>query len=469
MDARQAELLQEIDPAELGHRIRAARVAKGLTQGDLAGETVSIGYVSRIESGARRPNAKVLEQLAARLGTSVEELLSGVAPRELDEIRLELDYAELSLESGEAREALTRSDEALALARKAGLAEFIDRGRYLRGRALEALGEVDDAIIELETLIAEGGTGLLRIKAGMALSRNYRESGDFAMAIEIGERLLDELAGTPLARCDESVQLSVTVAAAYHERGDTRQAVRLCRRALLKAEELDSPIARASAYWNASLFESERGSVHDAVPLAARALALLGEGQDARNLARLRLHLGTMQLELDPPQVEEARRNLEQSAEELAASSAGAVDRARNQLGLARIDLLRGQTSTALAESRRVYDAVRGQSPLVAAYAKTIEGQAWAAQGQPERALGAYQQAVLALTGLGADRSAAQLWFELAGLLEELDQFDAARSAYRSAAASAGLRSQVRLPDLTSADSDSAEDERSAASRPISL
>ena len=46
----------------------------------------------------------------------------------------------------------------------------------------------------------------------------------------------------------------------------------------------------------------------------------------------------------------------------------------------------------------------------------------------------------MVLTGVGSDRNAAQLWFELAGLLEGVGELDAARDAYRSAAASTGLR-----------------------------
>ena len=56
MDSRGAAMLKEIDPAQLGDRIRAARVAKGWTQTQLAGTEISVGYVSRIESGQRRPN-----------------------------------------------------------------------------------------------------------------------------------------------------------------------------------------------------------------------------------------------------------------------------------------------------------------------------------------------------------------------------------------------------------------------------
>src|SRR5688572_29033111 len=131
MDARQAGMLKSIDPVELGTRIRSARVARGMTQTDLAGTELSVGYVSRIESGQRRPTGKVFAQIAARLGTQMDELLLGVAPREYDEIRLTLDYAELSLESGQLEEAAARSVEALERAAAATLDELVDRARYL--------------------------------------------------------------------------------------------------------------------------------------------------------------------------------------------------------------------------------------------------------------------------------------------------------------------------------------------------
>ena len=121
----------------------------------------------------------------------------------------------------------------------------------------------------------------------------------------------------------------------------------MCRKAIAKAETLASPTARAAAYWNASIFESRRGSVADAVPLAERALALLAEGQDTRNLARLRSQIGTMQLQLEGSDVVEARQHLEQAHEEMVWSSASAVDLARNDLALARAHYLNGNMTTA--------------------------------------------------------------------------------------------------------------------------
>jgi transcriptional regulator with XRE-family HTH domain len=448
MDAPQAELLKQIDPAELGRRLRAARVAKGLTQSELAGPGLSVGYVSRMESGQRRPTGKVLAELASRLGAPLEQLLGGMAPREVDEIRLMLDYAELALESGEPQEAETRVREVLERV-PAAVDDLAERARYLHARALEAQGRSDDAILELEELLAGGASDLTRVKAGIALSRVYRDSGDLGRAIDTGEQILVRLADAGLDSCDEAVQLAVTVAAGYFERGDSGHAVRICRTAIAKAEALGSPTARACAYWNASVMQAERGQLREAVWLAERALSLLDEGRESRNLARLRAQLGRMQLSLDPPELAAARENLEQAKQQLAWSSATPAELAMTELDLARADFLGGDLASARLLITRVQAATEGHAPILAAEAKALEGQLLATQGDTAAAAAAYQQAVHLLTAIGADRGAAQLWFDLAGLLEEVGQVDEAREAYRRAASSTGLRARTSRPART--------------------
>ena len=78
-----------------------------------------------------------------------------------------------------------------------------------------------------------------------------------------------------------------------------------------------------------------------------------------------------------------------------------------------------------------------------------MEGQAWAAAGAIDKAGQCYREAVMVLTSVGSDRNAAQLWFELAGLLESVNELDAARDAYRSAAASTGLRDRSMVVRTT--------------------
>jgi tetratricopeptide (TPR) repeat protein len=236
--------------------------------------------------------------------------------------------------------------------------------------------------------------------------------------------------------------MAVTLAAAYYERGDAGQAVRTCRKAVTKAEGLASPTARASAYWNASIVEAEQGFVSNAVPLAERALALLAEGQDGRNLAKLRNTLGTMQLRLDPPDIAEAQANLDKAAEELSWSSATKVEIANNELSRARAFFLQGNMIDASDLCARALSSVERDAPLLSADVRTLQGQIALSDGDLEAAKNAYRHAVMMLTGVGADRGAAQLWFELASLLEDVGDFEAARECYRSAAASTGLRTR---------------------------
>lgn len=316
------------------------------------------------------------------------------------------------------------------------------RAGFLIARALELQGNIDDAILELEPIVTAEGPSLLTVQAAIALSRCYRESGDLNQAIDCGERLLVELEGTPLEATDESVQLAVTVAAAHYERGDIGQAVRICRRAIDKADQLDSPLARASAYWNASMMEADRGAVRDALPLAERALTLMSEGQDGRNLSRLRLAVADLYLQLDPPQVQDAVASLDQAEDEMRRGSGTAIDLARNSMTRARASLLALDHETAHRLCAEVISAAIDKVPDLAADAKSIQGQAAAARGDVSAARDLYREAVMLLTGVGADRNAAQLWYELAGLSEDIGDNETARNAYRSAAASVGLRSR---------------------------
>ena len=252
-----------------------------------------------------------------------------------------------------------------------------------------------------------------------------------------------------LGASDEAVQLAVTVAAAHFERGDTAHAVRLCRKAITRAESLGSPKARASAYWNASVMQARRGDVAAAVPLAERALALMGEGQDSRNLARLRTEVGRLQLELDPPDLAAARDNLEQAAAEMEWSSASPVDRAWTLLGLARVSFLAGD----LAESRDLVEQVQTDRRRSRAARRgrgaDPGGQDPGCRGRDGSRCGVLPATRCSrLSAIGADQSAAQLWFDLADLLHGVGLHEAALDAYRRAAVSSGLRARVASTTL---------------------
>lgn len=60
---------------ELGQRIKAARLEKGLSQRQLCGEVITRNMLSQIESGRARPSMVTLSYLAQQLGKSVSYFL----------------------------------------------------------------------------------------------------------------------------------------------------------------------------------------------------------------------------------------------------------------------------------------------------------------------------------------------------------------------------------------------------------
>lgn len=436
-DRRLAALSRSIDARELGRRLRIARVAAGLTQREAGGDEVTPGYISRIEDGQRRPEFGLLGRLATRLGTSLEQLLDEAPPPGRIDLMLALDHAELALAGGTPREALERlADPAFDSA-----SEDVRRRRDgIRAAALEAVGELTQAILILEDLCASPTPTADWLRCLIALSRCYRETGDLDRAIAVGEQArvkVDELGLTGLT---ESIQLSVTIASAYMLRGDLHRAMRICLRAIEQADEVQSPIAKASAYWNASLVESRSGSSQLALDLAQKALTYFELGEDGRNLARLRGHVADMQLETDPPDPSGAIVTLDQASRELEWSAGSAVDRASQLNTRARAQLLLGDEAQARADIEESLRLLPDDAVVERAYGYSVRGQVEMQAGDVEAARGVFLEAVRLLSGVGADREAAQIWFELGSRLKEIGETEAALDAFQRAGASTGLR-----------------------------
>ena len=127
-------------------------------------------------------------------------------------------------------------------------------------------------------------------------------------------------------------------------------------------------------------------------------------------------------------------------------SSASVVDLVRNRVAIARAELMAGRIEDARQTAHESYLATKRVAPILAADALALEGEAAAAAGDAEQARSLFKEAVLLLTGVGADRDAGQLWLELGGLLESVGVVEASRDAYRSAAVAAGLHARHGAP-----------------------
>jgi transcriptional regulator with XRE-family HTH domain len=439
MSVDTAAALRAVDPRELGGRIRRLRAARGLTQGQLAGEDISVAYVSRIEAGTRRPELRVLEKVAGRLSVSVDELVTGVEQNTVEQTWLALRYAELALMSGEPVDAERAATQVLASPDAARVTGAVDEAEYLQAAALEAQGRLAEAAAGFERLRAAEPCQRW-LPAMIALSRCYRDGGDLNRAIDVGETALARLREAGLEGSDDEVRLVLAVAAAYFERGDQMYAISITRAAIERADAAAGPGVRAAAYWSASIFESNSGRHGAAISYAERAVDLLRQHEDAHRLARLRAQLGVMLLRSPDCDVQQAEQHLRDARAELAAGRGTAIDLARLDANLASARLADGDVDTAQSYAEAALDAVGAQAPLIAAEAQLVLARVAQERGDKAHSRRHYAATAAALTAAGSDRSAAQAWYELGGLLDQAGDAEQARDAYRSAAAAAGLR-----------------------------
>lgn len=91
--------------ADFARRLRALRAAKGMTQRELAGDALSVSYVSLLEAGRRTPTAQTVRTLAAALGCSTDELVGEAESVATQPPPLQVRYGQLALEAGRLEQA----------------------------------------------------------------------------------------------------------------------------------------------------------------------------------------------------------------------------------------------------------------------------------------------------------------------------------------------------------------------------
>lgn len=424
----------------LGQRLRTLRIERGLSQADLAGDLVSPSYVSLIESGRRSPEREVLDGLARRLGCSPLFLETGVAPEEVNEQRLRLQFANIARANGE----LEQARELYVALEQATTGEIRTEARWGLAQTYEALGQLDAAITELDALTEAsragepGAPGLLSLM--ISRCRLYRAAGDFARSIEFGETALAEIRALGLDGTEDAITLGSTLAGSYQARGDLMSAQRLAGQVLAQAEQLGSLQAQGNAYWSACTIAMARGDLTTALSLATRTLALLSESAGSRSLAAMRINYAWLLLRADPPRLDDADAILTRAHEALT-ELAFAPLLASCETEMAWSAMLRGNLRQA-AERAQQAAARCTERGTGLQHARVVGGLAQVLAGD-EAGAKVVGDAADQLAALGSAQDAAQAWRDLADALIQQGRSARAIKALQSAADCAGLRSST--------------------------
>ncbi|KJY19380.1 MULTISPECIES: helix-turn-helix domain-containing protein [Streptomyces] len=419
------------EPGQIGRRVQRMRVERGLTQKQLAHPSYTSAYVSTLESGKVRPSETALRFLAARLGTSYEELATGRPAHLATELRLALTDAQRTLATGAADEAAVRYRRLLAEAEELGLAPEQAQARLGLGECALESGELPAAIghfEEAERLLADEPLPLrARPVRGRAVA--HLLAGELRYACYLLESAIDELGASGLADPDALVLLHAAVIGPYMDMGAHARAAHSAEIALALAPQVGDPALVAGMHRQVARTFLAEGRMAEADASLAKAQAIYGRLQLSTDLAHchwMRGYVLAQNGELEP-----AERELRTARDMLSARRAGLYT-AQVEVELA--DVLRrlGRQDEAAGLLAALLDLGNSHGAVHAGGAHRLLGLMAEERGESESAEEHYVQALALLERSGATGDLADLCRLLGDLLRRTGRVEAAMDAYRT-------------------------------------
>ncbi len=421
----------------LGERVRALRVAAGLTQTQLAGDRFSKEYISQIERGKTRPTRETTDWLAVRLGVDRAYLESGVAADVRNRVEAALARAEALLEARRYDEAAESFREARNDVAATGVAELEVRCLSGAAWALSERGELREALELLQA--ARGlveGPGFDDVSRADVVFRlgvcRYKLSS-VATAIALFDEALGlaERSGLPcdLLRADI---LGWRSRCRRHQR-DFEAAREDVERALELAQSMDDRRTIANVYYQASLVAERMGHWIASRNYAEQAKGLYQELNDERTVGRLMQNLGGLHLLLGKP--ERALEHLK-AAFALAVESGAKADAGQALGNLATVYLHLGDYDAADDHARRGLELFDDREDYVQeiGQANVVLGRALMERGRLADAEQCFRAADSAFERLGSVSYRAGAWVALGDLASRRGDDREAARLYRSAA-----------------------------------
>lgn len=268
--------------AEIGRRIRAARLERGMSLADLGGNELTRSFLSQVELGRSRISLKALAMVADRLGLPISHFLDNSIQARDGSAEWALDRAEVAL-------AQQHPSESLRLLDEADLTEELrPRGLALRGRALIEDGRARDAISLLQeglSLVEQRGDRPLVTELSYLLGTALYNTGAYDKALVYLRRSLDDaVEGTR----DPTLEGKITVAIGHilYMRGDFDGAIEHYTRARDLFGSLADLNTLGCVYSGLASAHKQMGDLATALRYSKLSVAVFEAEQNARQAAR---------------------------------------------------------------------------------------------------------------------------------------------------------------------------------------
>ncbi|MBJ6626228.1 helix-turn-helix transcriptional regulator [Streptomyces sp. I4(2020)] len=420
------------EPGTIGRRVQQLRVARGLTQKQLAEPVYTPAYISTLEAGRVRPSDDALRHLAERLGVEFDELATGRSARQVTEMRLRLTEAQRVLAVGEAESAVEQYTALLAEAEAQELPEeqaaallglgecALDTGELVHGRRYfeEAEARLADAPLPA------------RVPALRGRAVAHYLAGELRYAVYLLESTIDELNRGGLHDPDALLLLYASVIGPYMDMGAHARAAQAAEFALALAPQSGDPALVARMHRSVARTLLAEGRLAEADASLAKAAELYRGLQLRTELANCHWMRGYVYAQNG--ELERAEAEMREALDMLSAARATLYS---SQLTVELADVLhrRGRSEEA-AELLR--DVLGGLSPergaVHAAAAHRLLGIIAEDARDTDRAEEHYVRALSLLERAGAAGDLADLCRLLGDLLRRTGRVEAALDAYRT-------------------------------------
>jgi tetratricopeptide (TPR) repeat protein len=421
----------------LGERVRALRVARGLSQTALASGRFTKEYVSQIERGKTRPSEETVAWLAERLGVDAGYLATGVAAGERERAESALARAEATSERNAHEEALDEVAAARAAIGAAPPPDLAFRMLLAESWARMYLGEVREA---LELLAEARGlaespefTDVERADVLYRLGCCRSKLGSISTSISLFSEAYD-LATRSGLPCDRlRAHILEWRARCYQRQRDFEAAREDVERALELAEGLGDRHTIAHTYFQASVVAERMGQWVLARSYAEKAKAQYEEIADRVNVGKLLNNLGGLSFLLGNS--ERAVSYLKE-AFRVAVEEQHQVDAAYAVSSLAQVHQRIGENALAEQEARRALELLGGREDLLdeIGNAQLVLGRALLEQGRLEEAENSFGDAARSFAQLSSASHMAAVWVAQGDLATHRGDDRLAAQLYRRAA-----------------------------------
>ena len=423
-------------PTTLGQRLRQARVARGLTQSELADSRFSKQYVSQLERDRLRPTDETLTWLAERLEIDASYLATGVDGRQRERLESALARAEAAVESHDYAEAIGLLAEVKGSLAPDAAADLELRMLLAESWARMYIGEMREALPLLgrarelveDTVFSDVDRAEVLFRLGCCRYRLTSVSTALALFTEALE--LAERSGIPCDRLRS--RIFGWRSRCYRRQRDWEAAREDVERALELAEALDDPRATADAYFLGALVAERRGQWVAARAYAERAKALYEQIEDRANTGKLLTTLGGLTFLLGRP--DESIPFFKQ-AFAVALEVGSDADAAQAVSSLAQVHLRTGQVKLAEEQARHALELLADRVDFIdeVGNAQLVLGRSLLEQGRLDEAAEKFRAAEASFDQLSSASHKAAAWTAQAELAVERGDKENAITLYQRA------------------------------------